>query len=155
MRFDAENQLMVAQAIVGAAPVVSQNSYQMASVNQDISIGRMMSILFAATVAAGAGTSAFLEVITAQDGALTTNIISIAQLTVPASQLSVGNSLELPIPKGSLGNTQSNVPNLNQFLGVRITLTGGVTTVTLDAYLMPSGDIAKYKSFPKVVDALV
>jgi hypothetical protein len=153
MRFDAQNQLCVAQAFTGAA-TVSQNSYQMASVDQDISIGRMMSILFSATVAAGAGSSVLLEVITASDAALTANITSVAQSTLPAAQLGVGYAVELPIPKGSLGQTVAG-GNLGKFLGVRVTLTGGTTTVTLDAYLMPAADIPKFKSFPKVVDALV
>jgi hypothetical protein len=42
-----------------------------------------------------------------------------------------------------------------QFIGFRDSIAGGVTTVTLDVYLVPQDEIAKYKSFPKVVDAAV
>lgn len=145
MRFDAQNQLSVAQAFTGAA-TVSTNSYQKQSAAQDISIGRMMSLLFIPTVAAGAGSTALFEVIQADDAALTSNVTSLASITVPAASLAQGYGQEVIIPKGSM--TQL-------YVGARVTLTGGTTTITLDCYLMPTEDIQKFKSFPKVVDALV
>lgn len=145
MMFDVENQLSVAQAFTGAA-TVSTNSYQKQTAAQDLSIGRRMALLVMPTVAAGAGSTHTLEVIQATDAALTTSIDVLATVTVLAAALILGAQIEIPIPQGVM---------TKQFLGFRNTSTGGTTTVTLDVYLVPQDDIAKYKSFPKAVDALV
>lgn len=143
MRFDIENQLSVAQAFTGAA-TVSTNSYAKQSAAQDLSIGRRMALLIVPTVAAGAGSTHTMEVIQATDAALTTSIDVLASVSVLAAALTKGAVIELPIPQGVM---------TKQYLGFRNTSTGGTTTVTLDVYLVPQDEIAKYKSFPKVVNA--
>lgn len=145
MRFDLENQLSVAQAFTGAA-TVSTNSYKKQSAAQDISIGRRMALLLLPTVDAGAGSTHTLESIQADDAALTSNVEVLATLTKLAADLTTEDVIELPIPEGVMSK---------QYLGFRNTSTGGTTTVTLDVYLVPQDEIAKYKSFPKVVDAEV
>lgn len=145
MRFDSQNQLCVAQAFTGAA-TVSSNSYQKQSAAQDLSIGRQMSLICIPTVAAGAGSTHTLEVVQADNTALTTNLEVLASITVAAAALTVGSVHEIPIPKGVMDQLH---------IGFRNTATGGTTTVTLDVYLVPSDEVAKYKSFPKVVDAEV
>ena len=145
MRFDAENQLCVAQAFTGAA-TVSGNSYQKQSAAQDLSIGRQMSIIFIPTVAAGAGSTHTLEAVQADNSALTSNLAVLAAITVAAADLTVGSVHEIPIPKGVMDQLH---------IGFRNTSTGGTTTVTGDAYLVPSDEVPKYKSFVKVVDAEV
>lgn len=145
MRFDIENQLSSAQAFTGAA-TVSTNSYMKQSAAQDISIGRRMALVLMPTVAAGAGSTHTMEVIEATDAALTTSISVLGSVSVLAASLTVGAIIELPIPQGVMSK---------QYLGFRNTATGGATTVTLDVYLVPQDEIAKYKSFPKAVTALV
>ena len=145
MRFDAQNQLCVAQAFTGAA-TVSSNSYQKQSAAQDISIGRQMSLVVVPTVAGGAGSTHTLEAVQADVTALTTNIEVLAAITVLAADLTVGSVHEIPFPKGTMDRLH---------LGFRHTATGGATTLTADVYLVPSDEIAKYKSFPKVVNAAV
>ena len=54
MRFDIENQLSSAQAFTGAA-TVSTNSYKKQTAEQDIGIGRRMTLMLLPTVAAGSG----------------------------------------------------------------------------------------------------
>lgn len=144
MRFDIENQLSVAQAF--AATAVSTNSYQKQTAAQDISIGRRMALLVTPTVAAGAGSTHVLEVIQATDAALTAGIDVLGSVTVLAAALTVGSQFEIPIPQGTM---------TKQYIGFRDTISGGVTTVTLDVYLVPQDEISKYKSFPKIVDAAV
>lgn len=143
MRFDIENQLSVAQAFTGAA-TVSTNSYAKQTAAQDLSIGRRMALLVVPTVAAGAGSTHVMEAIQATDAALTTSVDSLASVTVLAAALTKGAVIEIPIPQGVM---------TKQYLGFRSTITGGTTTVTLDVYLVPQDEIAKYKSFPKVVNA--
>lgn len=145
MRWDIQNQLCVAQAFTGAA-TVSAFAYQKGSAAQDLSIGRRYALYIAPTVAAGAGTSALFELIQADDAALSVNVLSLASITILSAALFVGAHIELPVPLGSL--TQL-------YIGFRCTLTGGTTTVTLDVYLMPQDEDPYYRSFPKVVDALV
>lgn len=145
MRFDIENQLSVAQAFTGAA-TVSTNSYKKQSAAQDLSIGRRMALLIMPTVAAGAGSTSQFEVIQATDAALTTSVDSLASVSVLAADLQLGDEIEVPIPQGVM---------TKQYLGLRCTITGGTTTLTADCYLVPQDENAKYKSFPKVNDALV
>lgn len=140
IRHDIENQLSVAQAFTGAA-TVSTHSYKKQSAEQDISIGRRMALVAMPTVDAGAGSTHTLEVIQADNAALTSNVEALASITVLAADLVKGSEFEIPIPQGVMSK---------QYLGFRHTATGGTTTVTLDVYLMPQDEIAKYKSFPKV-----
>lgn len=141
MRFDKENQLSVAQAFTGAA-TVSTNAFQKQTAAQDISIGRRLALLAMSTVAPGAFTSMLIEAIQADDAALTSNVQVIGQATFSAAQAAKGQEMEVPIPQGVM---------TKQFIGARVTITGGTTTATLDIYLVPQDEIPKYKSFPKVV----
>lgn len=145
MRFDIENQLSVAQAFTGAA-TVSTHSYKKQSAAQDLSIGRRMALLVMPTVSAGAGSTHTLEVIQATDAALTAGVEVLSAVTVLAADLIVGKEIEVPIPQGTMDK---------QYIGFRNTATGGTTTVTLDVYLVPQDEIAQYKSFTKINDALV
>ena len=145
MRFDIENQLSVAQAFTGAA-TVSTHSYKKQSAAQDISIGRRMALLVMPTVSAGAGSTHTLEVIQATNAALTTGVEVLGSVSILAADLIVGKEIEVPIPQGTMDE---------QYIGFRNTATGGTTTVTLDVYLVPQDEIAQYKSFTKVNDALV
>jgi hypothetical protein len=145
MRFDIQNQLSVAQAFTGAA-TVSTNSYDKLVAATDLSIGRRYSLLLIPTVAAGAGSTHTMELIQADDAALTVNVDSLNTVTVLAAALFLGSHVELPVPLGCL---------TRRYIGFRNTATGGTTTVTLDVYLMPADELPYYRSFPKVVDALV
>lgn len=144
MRFDVQNELGVAQAYTGAA--VSANSYQKQSAAQDLSIGILMAMLFEITTAAGAGTSVLFEAIQADDAALTTNIDVLASTTVLAAKLLKGTEVSLVIPPGTMSRL---------YLGTRVTPTGGTATISCSSFFVAADDIPKYKSFPKVVDALV
>ncbi len=143
MRFDKQNELSSAQAFTGAA-TVSTNSYAKQTAAQDISIGRRMSILVWVSVAAGAGSTHTMEAIQADDDALTTNVEVLAAVTKLAAVLVAGYFFEIPIPEGVM---------TRKYLGFRNTSTGGTTTVTCSAWLVPSDEIPNYKSFPKVNDA--
>lgn len=145
MMFDVENQLSNAQAFTGAA-TVSTNSYVKQTAAQDISIGRRMALLGHVTTAAGAGSTHTMECIQADDAALTSNVQVLSSVSILAATLIKGYEFEIPIPQGVM---------TKQYLGFRNTSTGGTTTVSLDVYLVPQDEIAKYKSFPKVVSAAV
>lgn len=145
MRFDIENQLSSAQAFTGAA-TVSTNSYEKQTAAQDLSIGRRMALMIMPTVAAGAGSTCQFEAIQADDAALTSNVQALNSVSIAAALLTVGSTHEVPIPQGVM---------TKKYLGMRCTITGGTTTITVDCYLVPQDEIPKYKSFPKVVDAAV
>lgn len=138
MRFDIENQVSVAQAFTATA--VSTNSYKKQTAAQDISIGRRLAMLVMPTVNAGAGSTHVLAVIQADDADLTTNVEVLASVSVAAANLTTDDVIEIPIPQGTM---------TRQYIGLRNTISGGTTTVTLDAYLVPQDEIPKYKSFPK------
>lgn len=143
MRFDIENQLSVAQAFTGSA-TVSTNSYDKMTADSDIGIGRRMALLVMPTVAAGAGSTHTLDVIQADNAALTTNKEVIATKSILAAALILGSLVEIPIPEHVM---------TRRYIGFQNTATGGTTTVTCDVYLVPQDEISKYKSFPKAVDA--
>ncbi len=145
MRFDLENQLSLAQAFTGAA-TVSTHSFAKQTAAQDISIGRRMALLCIVTTAAGAGSTHTMDVIQASAADLTTGKAVLNSLSIAAATLTLGYAFELPIPQGVM---------TLQYLGFQNTSTGGTTTVSLDVYLVPADEIAKYKSFPKAVDAVV
>lgn len=147
MRFDIENQLCEAQAFTGAV-TVSQHSYEKQTAKQDLSIGRRLALLVLPVVAAAdAAATVKIDAIQADDAALTTNVEQLSSVSVASAKLALGEQVEVPIPQGSMSR---------QYLGARVTITGGVTnTATLDIYLMPQDEIAVYKSFPKVVNAEV
>lgn len=145
MRFDIENQVSVAQAFTGSA-TVSTNSYAKQTAAQDISIGRRMAFLCMPTVAQGAGSTMVIEVIQASNAALTADVAALNSVSVLAANFALGDHVEVPIPQGVMSA---------KYLGIRVTLTGGTTTVTMDAYLVPQDEIAEYKSFPKINDAEV
>lgn len=139
-RFDIENQLSVDQAFTGAA-TVSTHSYKKQTAAQDISIGRRVALLVLPKVNAGAGSTVQIEAIQADDAALTSNVQALGSVSVPAAQVIRGREIEVPVPQGVM---------TKQYLGARVTITGGTTTATLDIYIVPQDEIAQYKSFPKV-----
>lgn len=138
MLFDKENQLSSAQAFTDVA-AVSTNSYAKQTAAQDISMGRRMGLLLMPTVA-GTG-AATVEVIQATDAALTTSVDSLASVVVAVAGLALGKVAEVEIPSGSL---------TKKYIGARVTMAAG-QTLTGDIYLVPIDEIARYKSFPKVV----
>ncbi len=123
---------------------VSTNAFEKQSAAQDLSIGRRMALLVMPTVAAGVGSTHVLAAIQADDAALTSNVEVLGQITVAAADLIPGAEFEIPIPQGTM---------TRKYIGFRNTISGFTETVTLDVYLVPQDEIAKYKSFPKVVDA--
>jgi hypothetical protein len=142
MRFDIENELATSQAFTGAATVTT-NSYKKGSAAQDIAIGRRMALLWYFHLT-GAGTSHLLEAIQSTAADLGTSVDALSSITVSTAQATAEKFHELSIP-----------PNVmtKQYLGGRHTATGGTTTATLSCWLVPQDEIAKYKSFPKVVNS--
>ena len=143
LRFDIKNQLSAEQAFTGAA-TVSTNSYEKQTAEQDISIGRRLALMVLPTVAAGSGSTHTLEVVQAENAALTTNLEVLGTVTKLAADLTLDDIVEIPIPERTM---------TKKFIGFRNSSTGGTTTVTLDVYLVPQDEIASYKSFPKLNDA--
>lgn len=141
MLYDIENQLSVAQSFTGSA-TVSANSFQKQSAAQDLSIGRRMAVVVYFS-AAGTGTTHTLDAIQADVTALTTNKEVIGTVDITTAALELGYPYEIPIPQGSMTRLH---------LGFQHTATGGTTTATIDAFLMPQDEITeKHKAFPKAV----
>lgn len=142
MLLDYEDQVCRAQAFTATA--VSANSIDTNVASSDMFIGRRMAGLFIPTVAAGAGSTHVLAVVQADDSALTTNVEVLGSISVLAAALTVGSIHEIPVPQGV---------KARRYIGIRNTISGGTTTVTADAWIVPQDEINKYKSFPKVVTA--
>lgn len=145
MLLDVQNELSSAQAFTGAK-TVSTNSYKKQSAAQDISIGRRIAVLVYVSVAAGAGSTHTFDAIQSTAADLGSSVDVLSTVTALAAALTAGTFVEIPIPQGVI---------TKQYLGYQNTSTGGTTTVTCSAWLVPQDEIAKYKSFPKAVDAQV
>lgn len=142
MLLDYEDQVCRTQAFTATA--VSASAIDSTSASADMFIGRRMAGLFIPSVAAGAGSTHVLAVIEADDTALTTNVTVLGSISVLAAALTVGSIHEIPVPQGV---------KARRYIGIRNTISGGATTVTADAWIVPQDEINKYKSFPKVVHA--
>lgn len=143
IRRDYENQLCAEQAFTGAS-TVSASSYAKQSAAQDLSIGCRMALVACPTVDAGAGSTHTMQVIQADDAALTSNITVLGEVIVLAADLVKGKEIEIPIPQGVMDQL---------YIGFRHSASGGATTVTLDVYFGAQEENVKYKSFPKINDA--
>jgi hypothetical protein len=144
MFFDIENQLSSNQAFTGAATATT-NSYQKQSAAQDISIGREMCLLIMPTVNAGAGSTVTIDAIQSAAADLSSPDV-LASVSIIAANFVLGKRIVVPFPQGSMSK---------QFLGGRVTITGGTTTASCDVYLVPQDEVPVYKSFPKVVNVVV
>ena len=145
MKHDVLNQVCSAQAFTATA--VSEDSIDTLSASADPFIGRRMAFAFYPTVAAGAGSTHVLAAIQADDAALTSNVEVLSSISVLAADLIPGSVHEIPVPQGVKSR---------RYIGLRNTISGGTTTVTADAFLVPQDEIAlKYKDFPKVVNPKV
>lgn len=144
MRNDVLNQLSAAQ-VCGAGASVSTNSIAKKSVAQDLGIGsihRQMGLVFAPTVAAAGATSWNIELIEAENGALTTNVVSLALMNLATAALKPGKAFFLPLPPYKMSSVKTH-------FGARFTAVGGSgEQLTVDAYFGSSDDVAQYKSFP-------
>lgn len=139
LQFDVETQLSSAQDFTGSA-TVSTNSYKKPNASQSISHGRRMAAMGIVTTAAGSGSTHTMQVIQADNAALTSNKEVLAEISIAAADLPKGAIFEVPIPAGR---------DTKQYLGFQNSSSGGTTTVSLDVYLVPLDEIAEYKSFPK------
>lgn len=140
MRFDLRNQLSEAQVVTAAA--VSTNSMEKKVATQDLGIGsnpKQMGLVFAAAVNAVGGGSFTIEIIEADNAALTTNVVSLATMTLTAAKLLKGKGFFLGLP----GYVMTK-----KFFGARFTPVGGSSpSLTVDAYFGLSDDVAQFKSF--------
>ena len=144
MRNDVLNQLSSAQ-VCGAGSTVSTNSIAKKNTAQDLGIGSnppTMGLCFAPTVNAAGATSWNIELIEAENGALTTNVVSLAMVNLLTTELKAGKKFFLALPPGKMNSVKTH-------FGARYTAVGGSgEQLTVDAYFGSSDDVANFKSFP-------
>lgn len=133
MFIDALLKVAAAQAFTAAA--VSTSSIDLGSpggvgtpTKRQIQEGEPMGFLFTTDVAASA-TTVLLEVISADDAALTTNVTVHGSQSELSAAVVLGAAFFVPFTQG--------LPLLRRFIGVRVTPAGGAATVTMSAELMP------------------
>lgn len=140
MRNDVLDQLSASQVVTAAA--VSTNSKKKKTLAQDLGIGGSpnLGLVFAAVVDAVGGGSFTIEIIEADNAALTTNVVSLATMTLTAAKLKAGKGFFLALPPYTMAK---------EFYGARFTPVGGSSpSLTVDAYIGSEDDVAQYKSFP-------
>ena len=143
MKFDVLDQVSVQQVLAGAVAQVSTNSKKKPA-EQDLGIGcAEMGMLFMVDqgALAGTGTDLTLEIIQADDLALTSNVEQLAAMTVPKAEMVDGSSFFLPLPGFKMDKV---------YFGARFTPVGGTITGNINAYFGSKDDFAKFKSFSSV-----
>jgi len=126
MFLDALLLVSDAQAFTGAA-TVSTNTIDLSAVTpkREIGTGEPMGFAIQVDVAAGAGSTAVIEIIQSATANLASPTV-IASFTALAAALPAGFLTFIAIPPGF--PTQ-------EFIGIRETSTGGTTTITLTSWL--------------------
>lgn len=140
MRHDILDQFSVDQVVTTTA-AVSTNSKFKKEASQDLGIGSdpQMGLVFAPAADGVGATSWTIELIEADDAALTTNVLSLGSMSIPFAKMKNGQSFFLPLAPGVM--TKS-------YYGARYTpVGGGGQTLTINSYFGTSDDIANYKSF--------
>lgn len=137
MRFDLRNQLADAQVVTATA--VSTNSMKKKEITQDLGIGKtQMGLVFGAAPVTG-GATYTVELIEADDAALTSNVVVLSSMVLTAAQL-----LKYPLYFLALPGYKMS----KEFYGARFTVTGGSTpSATFNAYFGSENDVGNYKSF--------
>lgn len=140
MYLDKETLLSDAQAFTGAA-TVSTNVIDLGNTTPKRAIGdgEPMGVAYTVDVAAGAGSTAVIEIIQSATANMATPDI-IASQTILAAALVAGYVGFLAIPVG--------YPT-KQFISLRETSTGGTTTVTLTAWGTLQSGVSKFTTYAK------
>lgn len=142
MRHDLFDQFSVQQTLAGTGSQVSTNSKGKEAAGQDLAIGAAdMGIVFAIDQGdlGGAGTALTVELIEADDIALTTNVVVISGgVTIPKAKLVDGFQTFIPAAPYMMSK---------KYYGVRYTPVGGAITGNVNAYWGTKDDVAVYKSF--------
>jgi len=140
MYLDKETLLSDAQAFTGAA-TVSTHVIDLGSTTpkRQIGDGEPEGIAYTVDVAAGAGSTAVIEIIQSATANMATPDI-IASQTILAAALPAGTVGFLAIPIG--------YPT-KEFISLRATLTGGTTTVTLTAWATLQSMVRKQQTYAK------
>lgn len=130
MYVDKSLEVSDAQAFTGAATLstnvidLGRAGVQQAHVS---AAGKPLGFAVTVDVAAGSGTTVLLEILQSAADDLSASDV-IASFSDVAANLPTAHTLFLPLPKG--------YPT-KRYIGLRTTCTGGTTTITLTASLMP------------------
>ena len=136
MRFDILDQLSNKQVFTAAA--VSTNSKKRKNLKKQEQLGmadRGLAIFIDAVTTAPT-TSLVVELIQADDGALTTNVQALATISIPLADIKAGKGFFLSLQKMT-----------KEYYGARVTPTGGTPSVTMSVYDGAKQDVANYVSF--------
>jgi hypothetical protein len=128
MFLDALTQVSDAQAVVAAAVSTNSIDFGAATPVWDFTRGEEMGFGVAIDVAVS-GTTFKTEIISATDAALTAGILVHETYDRFAADFPAGSKHFIAIPVGAA---------LQRFVGLRYTVTGGATTVTVTAALIPA-----------------
>lgn len=135
MRFDIFDQLSNKQVFTASA--VSTNSIKRKKLTKREDITDKMGLaIFVDAVTTAPTTSLTVELIQADDGALTTNVQSLKTLSIPLADIKAGNGFFLNLSKMT-----------KEYFGARVVPTGGTPSVTMSVYYGSEDDVANYVSF--------
>ena len=141
MYVDAQLQLSLLQTLVGTGNILSTNTIDL-SQTRDMGEGNDLYARFQVGTAVAGGTTVDMQVITADDAGLTTNVTVIESSgAVPIAQLTAGKRFVQTISPRIGSNGQ-------RYLGIRYVVTGTSTagTITADVGLDFQGNARAYPS---------
>ena len=142
MFIDAQQQFSSAQALTATA--ASTNVLDLGPITPNtqrrIGTGEAMSVMLCVSTAADSTTGDETYAVTLQTDADEAfgSAATVAQWTIPASQLTAGATIGLGVPKGVA---------VERYIRLNYTLGGTSPSVTLSAYLQPSDLVQAYYSY--------
>lgn len=142
MRFDILNQFSDNQVVTATA--VSTNSMKKKEATQDLGIGKtQMGLVFGAEDVSG-GATYTVDLIEADNAALTSNPVVLASMTLTAAELTKYPLHFLALPGYKMSK---------EFFGAKYTVAGGTTpSATFNAYFGSENDVGNFKSFKTSYD---
>jgi hypothetical protein len=140
MVLDVLTRVSNAQAFTGAAtPSTDAYDTGASAVVRRLGDGTPLALLVIITTAAGAGTSCQFDLISSAAVGLGSPAVH-ASRTFAAAALPVGTMFTIVFPSGT---------NTLRYVGMQNTNTGGTTTVSATAYIMPLSMIDKFTIYSK------
>lgn len=141
MQLDAQLQFSAAQALSATADATNVVDLGVA---REIGDGRRLSLYIHVSVAAdtaSANETYAVSITTDDNASLTSDAVVVGPIDLPRALLTANSLHEIPLPAKGLAAFE-------RYMGVVYTLGGTTPSVTLSAWLAPSGSLPSVKTYP-------
>lgn len=144
MFLDSQLRLSASQQPTQGTSTVTTNAYDM-GVAKSLGSGEPMALVFFIEAITASADAYTFTLITADNDALTSNVLVHLQDTIPAASIPAGAMVVIPIPPQVVG-----VIGSDRYIGGRYTL-GASDALTVSAYILPLSFVESRKDYATAV----